>query len=168
MKRKEIVKLQALKNEYKTFNLNLESYGIVLLNENSMSKVLFLNNKIVGDYAIATIKDKDLVKFDGELPDITLAEFDNYLKENIEKLKTKTSFADLVFNEYDSVELIVEKDRYSKYGIHKGETGVVAENYGVKKDILVDFTGVNKNGEIYGDCISVSKDDLKLVKKNIG
>ena len=112
MKRKEIVKLQALKNEYKTFNLNLESYGIVLLNENSMSKVLFLNNKIVGDYAIATIKDKDLVKFDGELPDITLAEFDNYLKENIEKLKTKTSFADLVFNEYDSVELIVEKDRY--------------------------------------------------------
>lgn len=168
MKRKEIVKLQALKNEYKTFNLNLESYGIVLLNENSMSKVLFLNNKIVGDYAIATIKDKDLVKFDGEIPDITLAEFDNYLKENIEKLKTKTSFADLVFNEYDSVELIVEKDRYSKYGIHKGETGVVAENYGVKKDILVDFTGVNKNGEVYGDCISVSKDDLKLVKKNIG
>ncbi len=108
-----------------------------------------------------------MIKFNEELPEKILSEFDNYLKENIEKLETKTTFVDLAFNEYDTVQLIVEKDKYSKYGIHNGEIGIIAENYGVKKDVLVDFTGVNNNEEFYGACISVNKDDLKLIKKNI-
>ena len=166
MKKNEIVKLKTLKTEYEKFNINLEAYGIILSNEKGVSKVLFLNNKIVGDYVIATIRDTDLKKFNEKLPDKVLSEIDIYIKENIEKLETKTAFLDLPFNEYDTVQLIVEKDRYSKFGIHKGEIGVIAENYAVKKDVLVDFTGINSIKEVYGACITVNKDDLKLIKKN--
>ena len=70
----------------------------------------------------------------------------------------------LEFKECDLVELTVEDEKYTKEGIHKGDTGVIAIDYAVNGAILVDFSGIDENGEYYGDCISVKLEDLKLVK----
>lgn len=64
------------------------------------------------------------------------------------------------------VELIVEDNKYAKYGIHKGDIGCVMDNKAVQNYIEVDFSGVDENGKYYGECISVKLDDLKLLKIN--
>ena len=66
--------------------------------------------------------------------------------------------------EYNMVELIVEEDRYARFGIHKGDRGCVMDNNAVQDYIEVDFSGIDKNGKFYGDCISVKIDDLKVIK----
>lgn len=38
------------------------------------------------------------------------------------------------------------------------------EDYAVQNYVLVDFSGIDKQGEYYGDCISVKIDDLKVVE----
>ena len=67
-------------------------------------------------------------------------------------------------NEYDIVELLVEEDRYTKFGVHKGARGCVMDNKAVQNYIEVDFSGIDENGKFYGDCISVKIDDLKVIK----
>lgn len=60
----------------------------------------------------------------------------------------------------------MEDEKYSKFGIHKGERGVVAIDSADDGSILVDFTGVDENGNFYGDCVSVKLEDLKFVEEN--
>ena len=62
------------------------------------------------------------------------------------------------------VELIVEDEKYSKHGVHKGMCGCVMQDYAVQNYIEVDFSGIDENGNFYGDCISVKIDDLKVVE----
>ncbi len=73
-----------------------------------------------------------------------------------------TFFKKKKFKEYDLVELIVEDERYAKEGIHKGDKGCVMDDNAVQGYILVDFSGIDENGQYYGDCISVKIEDLKL------
>ena len=65
---------------------------------------------------------------------------------------------------YDMVELLVEDEKYTRYGIHKGDRGCVMEIYSGHKDAEVDFSYIDDNGNYYGDCISVKIDDLKVIK----
>lgn len=78
--------------------------------------------------------------------------------------KAKKVIEPIKIKEYDMVELIVEEDRYAKFGIHKGDRGCVMDNNAVQDYIEVDFSGIDKNGKFYGDCISVKIDDLKVIK----
>ena len=50
------------------------------------------------------------------------------------------------------------------YGIHKGDRGCVMEDNAVQNYVEVDFSGIDENGELYGDCISVKIDDLKVIQ----
>lgn len=38
------------------------------------------------------------------------------------------------------------------------------DNNAVQNYIEVDFSGIDKDGKYYGDCISVKIDDLKVIK----
>lgn len=78
--------------------------------------------------------------------------------------KAKNKIQPIKIKEYDMVELLVEEDSYAKFGIHKGDRGCVMDNSAVQNYIEVDFSGIDKNGEFYGDCISVKIDDLKVIK----
>lgn len=62
------------------------------------------------------------------------------------------------------VELLVENAKYAKYGIHKGDKGCVMDDNAVQNYVEVDFSGIDKNGNFYGDCISVNVDDLKVIE----
>lgn len=161
MKKLDLVKLKNDK-PYKTYNLVKDMHGIVVELNFDNADVLFFNPQNVGDYAIVNVKNVDLelekeklpVKFEKEL----LSKLDDIIE------KAKNEIQPIKIKEYDMVELLVEEDRYAKFGIHKGDRGCVMDNNAVQNYIEVDFSEIDKNGEFYGDCISVKIDDLKVIK----
>ena len=164
MKKYDIVKL---KDNYENFNnLEVNNIGIVLKsNNNDKSTILFLNPKITGDYLVLDVDNSFLEQQKENLPPQIIETIDGLISNNKISLK-KQQFKNMKFEEYDIVRLTVEKEKYAKHGIHKGETGIVAENYMIKNDILVDFSGIDEKGDYYGDCVTVNVDDLELVKKH--
>lgn len=164
MKKYDIVKL---KDNYENFNnIEANNIGIVLKsNNNDKSTILFLNPKITGDYLVLDVDNSFLEQQKENLPPQIIETIDSLISNNKISLK-KQQFKNMKFEEYDIVRLTVEKEKYTKHGIHKGETGIVAENYMIKNDILVDFSGIDEKGNYYGDCVTVNVDDLELVKKH--
>lgn len=63
--------------------------------------------------------------------------------------------------EYDSVELLVEKDRYAKCGVHKGMQGWICYEKCVKGYSLVEFLLYGEAGIIA--TIDVLDEDLKVI-----
>ena len=163
MKENDIVKLINFKEKYRKRNLYEKVNGVILkslpLNK---SLVLFLNDKIIGDYAVVEIDNIDLKLEDVKLPIDFIQELKKSDKLKEEKLYEKQEFKVLNLAECDVVELLIEDEKYSKFGIHKGDVGVVAIDYATNDSILVDFSRVDKNGKYYGDCISVKIQDLKI------
>lgn len=143
-------------------NLKKDMYGVIInIIENTL-EVLFFNPQNMGDYAIICVRAKDVECQSEKLP----IEIQKELTLNMDKIinKKEDILKPIKFNEYDLVELLVEDKKYSKFGIHKGEQGCVMSNRAVENYIEVDFSGIDENGEYYGDCISVKIEDLKKIK----
>ena len=166
MKENDIVTLINLKKEYENKYLYLHTNGVVLkILPKGKARVLFLNDKIVGDYAVLEVEETDLKKEDLVLPINFVKELKTSNKISEENISKKENFEKSIFKENDLVELIIEDEKYTKYGLHTGERGVVCINYSIKNTVLVDFSGFNENGKFYdGDCVSVNIKDLKLIK----
>lgn len=156
--------LVLLKNEnpYKQYNLEKNMHGIVLENYFDTLIVLFFNPKNQGDYITATISVSDVMVCNEKIPEKMINELSSNL--DIIKSKLKEKFEPLRIKAYDMVELLVEDIKYTKYGIHKGDRGCVMEDNAVQNYVEVDFSGIDENGEFYGDCISVKIDDLKVIQ----
>lgn len=161
MKELSIVKL---KNDepYKIYNLYKGLHGIVMEIDGDSAEVLFFNPHNIGDYAIIKVKIVDLDVEKEKLPSVFERKL--LLESDSLKAKAKNILESVKIKEYETVELIVENEKYSKYGVHKGDRGCVTDNNAVQNYIEVDFTGVDKDGNYYGDCISVKIDDLKVVE----
>lgn len=161
MKKLDLVKLKNDK-PFKAYNLVKGMHGIVVELNFDNADVLFFYPQNVGDYAIVNVKIMDLDLDKEKLP----TEFEKELLSKLEtlKLKAKNVIEPIAINEYDMVELLVEEERYTKFGIHKGDRGCVMDNNAVQNYIEVDFSGIDKDGNYYGDCISVKIDDLKVIK----
>lgn len=74
------------------------------------------------------------------------------------------TFDDVKIKPYSRVELIVEDEKYTKIGIHKGDIGIVVDTFAIQNNIEVDFSGIDDNGEFYGDSLGINIDDLKVIK----
>lgn len=161
MKKLDLVKLKNDK-PFKAYNIVKGMHGIVVELNFDNADVLFFNPQNVGDYAIVNVKIMDLDLDKEKLP----TEFEKELLSKLEtlKLKAKNVIEPIAINEYDMVELLVEEERYTKFGIHKGDRGCVMDNNAVQNYIEVDFSGIDKDGNYYGDCISAKIDDLKVIK----
>lgn len=161
MKKLDLVKLKD-DSAYESYNLIKDMHGIVVDVDYDNANVMFFNPHNVGDCAIVNVKTIDLDLDKEKLP----TEFEKELLSKLDdlKLKSKNVLVPIAINEYDMVELLVEKEKYAKYGIHKGDRGCVMDNNAVQNYIEVDFSGIDKDGNYYGDCISVKIDDLKVVK----
>lgn len=160
MKKSDLV---VLKNDkpYIESNLKKGMHGIVVSSNGRISDVLFFNPENRGDYLIAKINANDVDVEKERLPYDLAEELNEKLKNS--EIKSKNHFKTLKIKAYDMVELTVEDAKYSKYGIHKGDRGCVMDDYAVKNYIEVDFSGIDKNGNYYGNCISVKVEDLKVV-----
>ena len=157
----KIVKLKNLKEEYKKLGLSKDSLGLLLNEKNSQCIIMFFNNVNQGDYLMLVMCETDLIITDMVLPNNLCSELEEYIENNADKIASKTNFEDIPFNECDYVELIVEKEKYSKYGLHKGDRGIIASNKATKNKILVDF---GKEAEDFDGFISVDFEDVKKVE----
>ena len=160
MKKFDLISLKNAK-PYKKYNLQQDTHGIVLECGVNNSDILFFNPKNQGDYIIVKINKVDVSIEKEKLPE-------NIIKELTSKLhnlnfKAKHRFDNLQIKSYDMVELMVEDDKYTRYGIHKGDRGRVMDDNAVQDYIEVDFSGIDDNGNFYGDCISVKIEDLKVI-----
>lgn len=165
MKKYDIVKITKLTDELQKLNLQLDFHGIILSSNFDYSEVMFFNDNNIGESTICKIDNKSIKKEDIELPKNIIKEIDKYIKEN-SNLEKDTILTKPKFKECDLVEVVVEKDKYAKHGVHCGDKGFIVLNEMIKNEMLVDFTGVDENGDIYGEEISVNVNDLKLVEKN--
>lgn len=162
MKQYDIVTLTNLTAEYKKNNLYKNVKGVVIqIFPYDRILVLFFNDNIQGDYAVVNVNKYDLEKENIKISNEILSKFNNL---NIEKITKKQEFKKIELKECDFVELIAENEKYSKYGIHKGDTGVIASDFAIKNFVLVDFSRVDKNGQYFGECIQVNICDLKKLQ----
>jgi len=161
MKKLDLVKLINVKPYLKN-NLQKNMYGIIINIHTNNADILFFNPKNTGDYAVVGVNISDISvekeKLPGNIQIEILSKLDDILS------RAKDILEPITIKEYDMVELIVEDNKYVKYGIHKGDIGCVMDNKAVQNYIEVDFSGVDENGKYYGECISVKLDDLKLLK----
>lgn len=161
MKKLDLVKLKN-SEPYKSHNVIDDMHGIVVGVIHENAEVLFFNPHNVGDYTIVDVKTTDLDLDKEKLP--IEIEKELLFKLGTVKSKAKNILEPIAINEYDMVELLVEEERYAKFGIHKGDTGCVMDYNAVQNYIEVDFSGIDKDGNYYGDCISVRIDHLKVIK----
>lgn len=162
MKSKDFVKLIKLKDSYKKYNLYLGVKGVIVETNKIYSKVLFLNDYNQGDYAFLEVFNNDLEIISGTTSNILTSIIDDGFKTFIPKEK---GFKAITFKAYDHVELLVESEKYAKYGVHKGDNGTIMEDVAVQDYILVDFGRLDENNNYYGDCISVNLKDVKVLGK---
>ena len=158
----EIVKLKNLKEEYVKLGLSKDSLGLLLNEKNSQCLIMFFNNVNQGDYLMLVMSETDLIITDMVLPNNLCFELEEYIENNADKIASKTNFEELPFNECDYVELIVEKEKYSKYGLRKGARGIIASNKATKNKILVDFSNETED---FDGFISVDFEDVKKVEE---
>lgn len=161
MKKYDIVKLSNLIEEYKQNNLYLNAQGIILEFSNEKSKILFFNEYNQGDYAYLEVRNNDIEIISEDVPSI----FINYIQDNLKNFTPKEKgFKKKEFEAYTQVVLLIEDDKYSKFGVNKGDKGVIMEDYAVKDYVLVDFGRLDENNNYHGDCISVRLKDVKILE----
>ncbi len=158
----KIVKLKNVKEEYKKIGLDNGSLGLLLNEKNSQCLIMFFNNVNQGDYLVLVMSETDLIITDMVLPNNLCAELEEYIENNADKIVNKTNFEELPFKECDYVVLIVEKEKYSKYGLRKGDRGIIASSKATKNKILVDFGNAT---EEFDGFVSVDFEDVKKVEE---
>lgn len=158
----QIVKLKNAKNEYNRLGLNAESLGLIISEKQAKVLVIFFNSVNQGDYLLSLVKKEDLEITNMVLPENLCRELEEYIQINADKIASKTNFEEIPFNECDQVVLIVDKEKYSKYGLRKGDRGVIATNKATKNKILVDF---GKETESFDGFISVDFEDIIKIEE---
>jgi len=156
----KVIKLINLNSEYIKHNLYLNCLGIVLSENKDFAKILFINEQILGDYAILDVNKKDIEEQLTEIPTQYLKLLNINDKINDDNFMQKHSFKIKQFNEGDMVKLITRKEKYIKNDVYKNDIGIVVSNYLVKNEVLVDFTKCDNLGVCSGNCISVNINDL--------
>ncbi len=147
------------------YNLPKDIHGVILdINDNNCAEVLLFNPNNVGDYIILKINNSDFVLEKEKLPKNIQKELYEHLRQINQN--AKTHFNPQTVKEYDRVELLVEKEKYAKFGVHKGAQGFVMDAVAVGNNIIVDFSYVDEDGNFFGDCISANIKDLKVINKN--
>ena len=156
-------KMIQLKNDnyLKSNNIYKGAIGFVISSSGEYLDALFYNDNIKGDTAYIQIKKDDIQPYDLPVSNELIKYLKKQIKEN--KIDRKNYFKTLPFKQYDMIELVTEKEKYAKFDIHKGDTGVIMENYAVQNFLLVDFSQVDKQGNVSKNCITVDINDIKLI-----
>lgn len=156
--------LISLKNEspYKKYGIEKNLHGIIIDILQNHIQVLFFNPRNNDEITLLYVNKSDIYLDKEMLPENIKIE----LEKNIDKLKTKENsiFTTPKFKLFDKVELIVDKEKYSKFGLHNGEIGFVIDDVVISGNIEIDFPYLDENNEFYGETFSINIDDLKIVK----
>ncbi len=161
MRQYESVKLKNEVNDLQEKGIDVNTLGVLIYQIVSSGQwiVMFLNPKNVGDYAVATVSERDLIRL-GSLPAATISE----VKEiaNRPNFFERTSFLPVRFKEYDMVELTVDKPKYKKEGVKKGMRGCVMSEYAIKGQWQIIFSEEGTGKDVAD--IMVLEEDFILVQ----
>ena len=161
MRQYESVKLKNEVNDLQEKGIDVNTLGVLIYQIASSGQwiVMFLNSKNLGDYAVATVSERDLIRL-GSLPATTISE----VKEvaNRPNFFEHTSFLPIRFKEYDMVELTVDKPKYKKEGVEKGMRGCVMSEYAIKGQWQIIFSEEGTGKDVAD--IMVSEEDFILVQ----
>ena len=156
-----VVKLKQLNSNCKALGLSIGLLGLLLQTKGDKALVLFFNENNYGDYLLATIDVADVEATNMVLPTELSNQLVQYVAENAKAFESKTTFDGMPFAECDLVELILEDNRYSKFGLHKGSRGVVALSRATNGSVLVDFGTTTAN---FDGFVSVDFKDLVKIE----
>ncbi len=154
MKTGQIVTLNVTNDYYRNSNLHVGDFGAIIECDCDTIKVLFVNMKNLGDYAIVDCNKKDLKVTNEFIPTSSYLEIVEKLFPIIDKHKR---FSISEFKEFD--EIIVINDNYLKHGVHKGMIGRIMESYAIKNKWYVIFS--DEDGS---DIASISIHEKDMVK----
>lgn len=145
-----------LNKDYKGFEKG--TTGIVIELQGGNCKCIFLDKNNLGDYAVA-VAPQELLSTIDSLP----KQFQEDIEKNKDKL-TKTSFAPSDVHIYDLVEVVVQKEKYAKFGVNKGMQGVVMSEQAVMGQWQVIFSEDGTGNDIADICID--EKDFIVIKKH--
>ena len=155
--------LISLKNDspYKKYGVEKNAHGMIIDVLQNHVQVLFFNPRNNDEFTLIRVNKSDINLDKEELPE----NIKSILEKNIEKIKTKENytFTSPKFKLFDKVELIVEKEKYTKFGLHKGEVGFVIDDIIINNSIEIDFSNLNENNKYYGETFSININDLKNI-----
>ena len=121
--------------------------------------VLFHNRADIGDYAFAWVENNNL-DFYGKRDEYFLDEFIAFLKTR--DPAKKLSFSKTELQEYDYVELMVEREEYADEGVHKGMRGTILNPEKIRGCWQVYFSDETGSDFV---AVPVREEDLKLIKR---
>lgn len=160
MKQFDVIRL-VNEQPYLKSNLRKDDSGVVLKIEKSNCIVRFVNVSNKFDYAVVKVNKSDVILDGYKLPQSIKEDY----VENLEKLlNDKDRLNRVPMEDYDEVEVIVEKEEYAKAGVHKGEIGYVMDFKAVDNHLLVDFPYLPE--EYWDDALCVDYRDLKILRRN--
>lgn len=161
MKEFDLVKLRDDYLQRDTNNLAMAEMGIVLKAGGEKLQVLFFNAYNKGDYAVVDLDSDDVFLVQEKAPE----GFQSLVRSFYNKIDfSKSSLNGIKFEEFCVVELVEENPRYEKYGLKKGDRGVVALDFATKDEVLVDFSGVKGLKNSKDGLVSVVLRDLQKVE----
>lgn len=161
MKKYKFIEIIKIDNALKLKNISLGTTGILIDLNYLRAKVLLCNDNNWGEYCVIEVP-KRFIKETSEVPSKIGNEIEEFLKTT--NVTNKVDFSIPKFKEYDVVELIVEAEKYSKYGVHKGMKGVIMEKYAIKNKWLVIFS--DDFGKDIADICVHQNDIIKYDKPN--
>ena len=160
MRQYESVKLKNEVDALREKGIDADTLGVLISHIASTGQwvVMKKKKKNVGDYAVATVSERDLIRL-GSLPATTIAE----IKETANRpdFFFHTFFLPARFKEYDMVELAVDKPKYKKEGVKKGMRGCVMGEYAIKGQWQIIFSEEGTGKDVAD--IMVAEEDLILI-----
>ena len=159
MKKYKFIEIIKINDDLKMRNISLGTTGILIDLNYINARVLLCNNNNWGEYCVIEVP-QNFIKETSNVSSKLGSEIEEFFKNT--NVSEKIDFSIPKFKEYDVVELIVEEEKYSRHGIHKGMKGVIMEKYAIKNKWLVIFS--DEFGKDIAD-ICVHQNDIVKYEK---
>lgn len=134
--------------------------GIIVQVNKENYRVMFMNGNNYGNGIFATVSESD-VKYLSIFPTQFQTQLEEYL-QSVDINDETGAFILCDVKEYDKVEMIVEKPKYTIEGVHKGMTGCVMSSYAIKNEWLIVFSEEGTGKDMAELC--VAREDFKVIE----
>ena len=162
MKKWEYVTLSQELDECSKNGIHKGYAGLITEINGDIYTIWFTNSKNKGELAWAKLHKKYLApKPDIKLDKRLLLEIEEFISNA--KMENYTKLTECDVQEYDAVELIVEKPKYAIEGVHKGDRGCVISTYAIDNHWEIIFSERGTGKDIAQ--IGVDREDFKIIDK---
>lgn len=135
-------------------------HGLIVEIDGNICTVCFFNPHNFGESVYAKV-DKKFLGCVSRPSERIIQEMEEFFPN--EKIDFSKSLTECDVQEYDAVELIVEKPKYAIEGVHKGDRGCVISTYAIDNHWEIIFSERGTGKDIAQ--IGVDREDFKIIDK---